>query len=88
MVGMTPARRKCPIVNSREVGTGAARLRTQCRIQVTPIRTPGLYTSHADSVVKEHARAVGFHAVVPKDTGAEVILVHARNLLGIGASQL
>ena len=46
-----------------------------------------LYTSHADSVVKEHARAVGFHAVVPKDTGAEVILVHARNLLGIATGR-
>ena len=42
-----------------------------------------LYTSHADSVVKEHARAIGFHAVVPKGTGAEVILVHAKNLLGV-----
>src|ERR1700744_5736599 len=40
-----------------------------------------LYTSHADSVVKEHARAIGFHAVVPKDSAAEVILVHAQNLL-------
>ncbi|MGC1906724.1 MAG: response regulator transcription factor [Candidatus Acidiferrum sp.] len=47
-----------------------------------------LYTSHADSVVKEQAQAIGFHAVVPKDTGGEVILVHARNLLGVGASQL
>ena len=46
-----------------------------------------LYTSHADSVVKEHARAVGFHAVVPKDMNAEVILDHAKNLLGVGASQ-
>jgi DNA-binding NarL/FixJ family response regulator len=47
-----------------------------------------LYTSHADSVVKEHARVIGFHAVVPKDIGAEVILVHARNFFGVGASQL
>ncbi len=46
-----------------------------------------LYTSHADSAVKEHAKAVGFHAVVPKDSGVEVILVHARNLLGVGAGQ-
>lgn len=46
-----------------------------------------LYTSHADSVVKEHARAVGFHAVVPKDIGAEVILVHARNLLEIATGR-
>jgi two-component system, NarL family, response regulator YdfI len=47
-----------------------------------------LYTSHADSAVKETARALGFHAVVPKDTKAEMILVHARNLLGVAASQL
>jgi DNA-binding NarL/FixJ family response regulator len=47
-----------------------------------------LFTSHADSAVKEHARAVGFHAVVPKDGGSDVILVHARNLLGVGASQV
>jgi NarL family two-component system response regulator YdfI len=47
-----------------------------------------LVTSHADSIAKEHARDIGFHAVVPKDTGAELILVHARNLLGVGASQL
>jgi DNA-binding NarL/FixJ family response regulator len=47
-----------------------------------------LFTSHADSAVKEHARAVGFHAVVHKDTGGELILVHARNLLGVAAGQL
>jgi two-component system response regulator NreC len=47
-----------------------------------------LYTSHADSVVKDHARTVGFHAVVPKHADAEAILVHARNLLGIAVGQL
>jgi DNA-binding NarL/FixJ family response regulator len=54
--------------------------------QILPTVSMILYTFHADSVVKEHARAVGFHAVVSKITGAEVILVHARNLLGVGAS--
>jgi DNA-binding NarL/FixJ family response regulator len=53
--------------------------------QILPTVPLLLYTSHADSVLREHARAIGFHSVVAKDTGADVILVHAKNLLGIAA---
>ena len=54
--------------------------------QIMPSVPMILFSMHAGSVLRSQAEAAGIRAIVPKDAGGNLLLAHAKNLLGLSAA--